>query len=187
MTHISYRAEDNIRAFPGTEPRIGARVMIDPTAVVLGDLDLADDVSIWPQSSVRADMHAIRIGERSNIQDNAVLHVTHASNYNPDGWPLTIGADVTVGHSAVLHGCTIGNRVLVGMGAIVMDGAVIEDDVMIAAGALVPPGKRLISGFVYAGSPAKQLRAMTDSERAFLTYSPGNYVRLKQKYLAITS
>ncbi len=184
MTKISYRAEDNIRAFADTQPIIGERVMIDPSAVVLGEVELGNDVSIWPQVSVRADMHSIRIGERSNIQDNAVLHVTHASSYNPDGWPVTIGTDVVVGHSAVLHGCTIGNRVLVGMGAIVMDGAVVEDDVMIAAGALVTPGKHLQSGYLYAGSPAKQLRPLSESEQKFLHYSPSNYVRLKDKYLS---
>jgi len=183
MSVISYRAEDNIRSYANCTPVVGERVMVDPSAVVLGDIELGDDVSIWPQCAVRGDMHRIHIGARSNIQDNTVLHITHASDYNPDGWPLTIGSDVTVGHGATLHGCTIGNRVLIGMGAIVMDGAVVEDEVMIAAGALVTPGKHLESGFVYAGSPARATRPMTDSERRFLTYSAANYVRLKDTYL----
>jgi carbonic anhydrase/acetyltransferase-like protein (isoleucine patch superfamily) len=157
--------------------------MIDPSAVVLGDIELGDDVSIWPQCAIRADMHHIRIGQCTNVQDGAVLHITHASNYNPDGWPLTIGSHVTIGHGAILHGCTIGNHVLVGMRATVMDGAVVEDEVMLAAGCLVTPNKHCESGFVYAGSPGKKLRPLTDAERRFLHYSAENYVRLKDRYL----
>jgi carbonic anhydrase/acetyltransferase-like protein (isoleucine patch superfamily) len=128
-------------------------------------------------------VHSIRIGNRTNVQDNSVLHVTHASRFNPDGWPLTIGDDVTVGHRAVLHGCSIGDRVLVGMGAIVMDGVIVEDDVMIAGGALVTPGKRLENGTLYAGSPARPVRPLSEQERAFLGYSAQNYAKLKQQYL----
>jgi len=127
-------------------------------------------------------MH-IQIGARTSVQDNAVLHITHASDFNKDGWPLTIGEDVTIGHSACLHGCTIGNRVLVGIGATVLDGAVVEDDVVIGAGTLVPPGKVLASGFVYVGSPCKQARPLKPQERAFFTYSAENYVKLKNDYL----
>ena len=112
-----------------------------------------------------------------------MLHITHASDYNPGGWPLIIGDDVVIGHRAVLHGCTVGNRVLVGIGAIVNDGATVEDEVIIGAGCLVPPGKTLESGYVYVGNPCKQLRPVTDSERKFFTYSPTNYVKLKDEYL----
>jgi len=165
-----YQGHNNIRAWANTTPSVGERVMIDPSAVVLGDLVLGNDVSIWPNCSIRADMHRITIGSRSNVQDNSVLHVTHASRFNPDGWPLVIGEDVTIGHRAILHGCRLGCRVLVGMGATVMDGAVVEDEVMIAAGTLVTPGKLLLSGYVYAGSPVKQLRPLTASEQSFLQY-----------------
>lgn len=181
----TYLGHRNIRAFADTTPQLGERVMIDPTAVVLGDLVIGDDVSIWPNCSIRGDMHRIEIGHRSNVQDNSVLHVTHASRFNPEGWPLIIGQDVTIGHGAILHGCTIGDRVLIGMGATVMDGAVVDNAVMIAAGALVTPGKHLPSGYVYAGSPAKQLRELSESERTFLQYSADNYVRLKDRYLAL--
>ena len=181
----TYLGHRNIRPFTDTVPKLGERVMIDPSAVVLGDLIIGDDVSIWPNCSVRGDMHRIEIGHRSNVQDNSVLHVTHASRFNPEGWPLNIGQDVTIGHGAILHGCTIGDRVLVGMGATVMDGAVVDQEVMIAAGSLVTPRKHLSSGYVYAGSPAKQLRALSESERAFLQYSADNYVRLKDRYLAL--
>lgn len=172
-----------IRSYKGISPTLGARVYIDPAAVVIGDVKLGDDVSVWPCAVIRGDMHFIRVGARTSVQDNAVLHITHASDYNPDGWPLIIGEDVTIGHRACLHGCRVGNRVLVGIGATVLDGVTVEDDVMIAAGALVPPGKTLESGFLYVGSPCKQARALKDSERAFFTYSAKNYVALKNDYL----
>ena len=116
----------------------------------------------------------IRIGQRSSIQDGSVLHITHAGPFNPDGFPLSIGDEVTVGHKVLLHGCSIGNRVLVGMGSIVMDGAVIEDEVILGAGSLVPPGKVLESGFLYVGSPAKKARPLSDKERGFFAYTAGN-------------
>jgi carbonic anhydrase/acetyltransferase-like protein (isoleucine patch superfamily) len=118
------------------------------------------------------------------VQDGSVLHITHAGPYNPDGWPLLIGADVTIGHNATLHGCTIGDRVLVGMGATVMDGAVVESEVVIGACALVTPGKTLRSGYLYAGSPAREMRALSDKELDYFRYSAANYVRLKDQHLA---
>jgi len=174
----------NLRSFQGNSPVLGARVYIDPSAVVLGRVILEDDVSVWPQVAVRGDMHRIRVGARTSVQDGTVLHITHAGPFNPEGWPLDIGCDVTIGHSAVLHGCTVGNRVLVGMSATVMDGAVIEDEVVIAAGALVTPGKHLRSGYLYAGSPAREVRQLSEKELAYFTYSANNYVKLKDQYLA---
>ena len=154
----------SLRQFAGKQPKIGARVLIEPSSVVLGDAVLEEDVSVWPQVSIRADVHSIRVGARTSVQDGCVLHITHAGPYNIDGWPLDIGCDVTIGHSAVLHGCKIGNRVLIGMGAVVMDGAIVENDVVIAAAALVTPGKHLRSGYLYGGSPAKEMRALTAKE-----------------------
>ncbi|MFP5440113.1 MAG: gamma carbonic anhydrase family protein [Gammaproteobacteria bacterium] len=173
-----------VRSYQGHTPKLGERVFIDPSAVVIGDVEIGTDSSVWPLVVVRGDMHRIRIGERTSVQDGAVLHITHASDYNPGGWPLLIGDDVTIAHQAMLHGCTIGNRVLIGMKAIVMDGAVIEDEVIIAAGSVVPPGKRCESGFVYMGSPAKQARPITDKERSFFRYTAGNYAKLKDKHIA---
>jgi carbonic anhydrase/acetyltransferase-like protein (isoleucine patch superfamily) len=173
-----------IRAFQGKSPVLGARVYIDPAATVIGDCALGDDVSVWPGAVIRGDLLPITIGSRSNVQDNAVLHTTHKSEYNPEGWPLTIGDDVVIGHRAMLHGCRVGNRVLIGIAAIVNDGAVIEDEVIVGAGCLVPPGKTIASGYVYVGNPAKQLRPITQSERTFFTYSPAHYVRLKDMYLS---
>ena len=183
MTRINFTGEAHIRTALGITPSLGARVLIDPTAVVMGDVWLGDDVSVWPHAAMRGDVQIIRIGARTNIQDGTVLHVTHEGPYNPDGFPLHIGDDVTVGHRALLHGCTVGDRVLVGMGAIIMDKVVVEDEVMIAAGSLVTPGKRLRSGHLYAGSPARQVRTLSESEQRFLQYSADGYVSLKQRYL----
>lgn len=173
-----------IRSHKGNTPKFGERVYIDPACTVIGDVELGDDCSVWPGTVIRGDMHRIRLGERCSVQDGSVLHITHSSDFNPNGWPLTIGNDVTIGHKAVLHGCTVGNRVLVGIGAIVMDGAVVEDEVIVGAGCMVPPGKKLESGYVYVGNPAKQLRPLSDKERQFFKYTAGNYVKLKDEYLA---
>lgn len=181
---MKHYTSTSLRSFGGVTPVIGERVLIDPSAVVLGDVELGDDVSIWPQVAARGDMHSIRVGARSSVQDGTVLHITHAGPYNPDGWPLQIGCDVTIGHSATLHGCTVGDRVLVGMGAVIMDGAVVEDDVVIAAGALVTPGKHLRRGFLYAGSPAREKRALTEKEMEYFVYSANNYVKLKDRHIA---
>ncbi|MGL4191346.1 MAG: gamma carbonic anhydrase family protein [Vibrio sp.] len=174
----------SIRRYKGIEPKLGTGVYVDISAVIVGDIELDDDASIWPLVAARGDVNHIRIGKRSNIQDGSVLHVTHKNAANPDGHPLLIGNDVTVGHKVMLHGCTIHDRVLVGMGSIVLDGAVIESDVMVGAGSLVPPGKRLISGFLYLGSPVKQARALTEQERAFLFQSAANYVQSKNDYIS---
>ncbi|TDO97281.1 gamma carbonic anhydrase family protein [Marinomonas balearica] len=173
-----------MKAFRGHTPTLGARVWVDDSAVVIGDVEIGEDSSVWPLVAIRGDMHRIRIGKRTSIQDNSCLHITHGSTYNPDGFPLEIGDDVTVGHMAMLHGCTIGNKVLVGMGSTILDGAVIEDEVIVGAGSLVPPGKRLESGYLYLGSPAKQARALTEKEIEYFRYSGLNYVKLKDEYLA---
>ena len=172
-----------VRTFKGITPKLGAGVFVDPSAVVIGDVELGDDVSVWPCAVIRGDMHRIRIGARTSVQDNAILHITHASDFNAEGWPLIIGEDVTIGHGVCLHGCTVGNRVLVGIGATVLDGAVVPDEVVIGAGTLVPPGKVLESGYLYIGSPCKKARPLKDSEIAFFNYSAKNYVSLKNEYL----
>ena len=173
----------NIRPFKQCQPQMEASVFIDEAAVVIGDVHLGADCSVWPCAVIRGDMHHIRIGARTSVQDNAILHITHASDFNPQGWPLIIGEDVTIGHGACLHGCTVGNRVLIGIGATVLDGAIIEDEVVLGAGALVPPGKVLESGFLYVGSPCRQARPLKDSEKQFFRYSAQNYVKLKKSYM----
>ncbi|MBU3058625.1 gamma carbonic anhydrase family protein [Pseudomonas indica] len=173
----------SIRTYQHFTPQLGERVFVDASAVVLGDVEIGADSSVWPLAVIRGDMHSIRIGERTSVQDGSVLHITHAGPFNPGGYPLTIGDDVTIGHKVILHGCSIGSRVLIGMGSIVMDGVVIEDEVVLGAGSLVPPGKRLESGYLYVGSPAKQARPLTDKERSYFRYSADNYVRLKDQHL----
>ena len=171
-----------IRAYLNHVPQLGERVYVDEAAVVIGKVNLADEVSIWCGAVVRGDVNTIQIGKRSNVQDGSVLHVTGGSTNHPAGSPLIIGEDVTIGHHVTLHGCTIGNRVLVGMGAIVLDDVVIEDEVIIGAGSLVPPRKRLQSGLMYMGSPAKAVRELTEAEKAFLRQSAQNYVATAAAY-----
>lgn len=173
-----------IRRFQQHTPSLAARVFVDRSAVVIGYVELGEDSSVWPLTVIRGDMHRIRIGQRTSVQDGSVLHITHAGPFNPEGFPLLIGDDVTIGHKVMLHGCTLGSRILVGMGSTVMDGAVVEDEVIIGAGSLVPPGKRLESGYLYVGSPVKQARPLTDKERSFFKYTAGNYVKLKDQHLA---
>lgn len=173
----------NIRNFKGMQPVLGDKVFVDQSALVLGDVEIGADSSVWPMAVVRGDMHRIRIGERTSVQDGSVLHITHDSKFTPGGQPLTIGNECIIGHNVVLHGCTLHDHVLVGMGAVVMDGVVVESQVIIAAGSIVSPGKTLKSGFLYRGSPAREVRELSDSEKAFFTYSANNYVRLKDQYL----
>lgn len=173
----------HIRSYKDKNPIIGDRVYIDMSAVLVGDIVIGNDSSIWPLVSARGDVNHIHIGQRTNIQDGSVLHVTHKNQDNPEGFPLLIGDDVTIGHKVMLHGCTIHQRVLVGMGTIVLDGAVIEKEVMIGAGSLVPPKKTLESGYLYVGSPVKKARPLSDKERAFLQKSSDNYVQNKNDYL----
>ena len=172
-----------IRAYKGVSPKLAKVVYVDDSSVLVGDIELAEDVSIWPLVAARGDVNYIRIGARTNVQDGTVLHLSRPSKGKPAGSPLVIGEDVTVGHKVMLHGCRLGNRILIGMGAIVMDDVVVEDDVIIGAGSLVPPGKHLQSGYLYVGSPAKQARPLTEAERHFLSESAANYVLLKDEYL----
>jgi carbonic anhydrase/acetyltransferase-like protein (isoleucine patch superfamily) len=170
------------RPYRGIHPTLDEGVYIDPTAVVIGDVVLGRDVSIWPMAVVRGDVNYIRIGARSNVQDGSVLHVTRPYPGSDAGWPLLIGEDVVIAHKVTVHGCTIGNRVLVGIGAIVLDGAVVEDEVMIGAGSVVTPGKRLASGGLYLGNPARRARDLTDAERARIPVMAGFYVDLKNEF-----
>jgi carbonic anhydrase/acetyltransferase-like protein (isoleucine patch superfamily) len=173
----------DIRRHRGKHPIIAGSAYVDPAAVIIGDVEIGENSSIWPMTVVRGDIHRIRIGKRSSMQDGSVLHVTHAGPYNPDGYPLIIGDDVTVGHKVMLHGCTIGNRILIGMAAVVMDGVVIEDEVVVGAGTLVPPGKILESGYLYLGNPARQVRPLTDRELRYFDYTSNAYVKLAAEYL----
>lgn len=169
--------------FNNKHPKIGDSVYIDNSAVVIGDVNIGDNVSIWPTSVLRGDVESITVGAGTNIQDGSVLHVSHATPFSEKSYPLVIGKGVTIGHRAVIHACTIGDYCLIGMGSIIMDDAVIEDYVILGAGSLVPSGKRLESGHLYVGAPARRIRPLKDSERDFLEYSYQHYIQLKNQYL----
>ena len=171
-----------IRRFEAFDPILEAGAWVDEMALVVGEVTLGPDSSVWPMSVVRGDVNFIRIGARTNIQDGSVLHVTHHGEHAPGGKPLIVGDDVTVGHKVTLHACTVGNRCLIGMGAIVLDGAQIPDETMVGAGSLVPPNKVLDAGYLWLGSPVRRARALTDKEKAYLKYSAEHYVRLKNRH-----
>ena len=169
---ITYSEPGNmLRAFQGIMPKVEPSAFIEETAVVLGDVVIGAESSVWFLTIIRGDVNVIRIGARTNIQDLCVLHVTH------DTHPLIIGDEVTVGHRVLLHGCTIKNRVLIGMGAILMDGVVIGEDCVIGAGSLITEGTMVPPGSVVLGSPGRVKRPVTDEERAWLRQSAANYVR----------
>jgi len=171
-----------IHSFESHFPDIHTDAYVHETAFVNGRVTIGAGASIWPLVVVRGDINDIHIGARSNIQDGSVLHVTHDSRFsNPGGESLTIGEDVTVGHNVTLHGCTLQDRCLIGMGAIVLDGAVVESDVMVGAGSLVPPFKTLESGYLYVGNPARRSRALKEQELEFLNYSAEHYVKLARR------
>jgi len=173
-----------LRRYLDQLPRIGARAWIDPAATVIGDVEIGDDASIWPGAVVRGDVNSIRIGARSNLQDLCVVHVTHAGPYGPpDGIPTVIGEDVTVGHGAIIHACSIGDACLVGMGAIVLDGVRMEKHAFVGAGAVVSPGKLVGSGELWLGNPARCVRRLSETEIEQLYYSAPHYVKLKDRYL----
>lgn len=174
---------DSIRGFQDKFPNIGERVYIDPKSVVIGDVTLGDDVSVWPMAVIRGDVNHISIGNSCSIQDGAILHVTHDGPFTRGGKPLVLGQGITVGHQAVLHGCTIDDYCLIGMGALILDAVHVKTHVMIAAGSVVAPGKILESGYLYLGNPARAVRKLTLQELEQLEYSAEHYVRLKNRYL----
>jgi Carbonic anhydrases/acetyltransferases, isoleucine patch superfamily len=173
----------SLRSFLDFKPSIGHRVYIDETARVIGQVELADDVSVWPMTVIRGDVNSICIGAQSNIQDNCVLHVTHVGPYTPDGGQLIIGSQVTVGHGAILHACEIGNRCLIGMGARILDKAVMKPYSMLGAGSVLTPGKVIPTGELWVGNPAVKRRDLSAEEKQSLDYSATHYVKLKDHYL----
>ena len=173
----------SVRTFENFTPVLDEGVYVDPSALVVGDVKIGEHSSVWPLVTMRGDVHTITVGKRTSIQDGCVVHVTHAGPYSPEGHDCSIGDDVTIGHKAMIHGCTIGNRCLIGMGSTVMDGATIEDEVVLGAGSIVPPGRVLTSGFLWVGSPARKIRPLTQEEMDFFEYSAANYVKLKDRHL----
>lgn len=173
-----------IRSFENHTPVIDASAYVDETALVIGQVEIGAESSLWPNVVARGDIHRIIIGASSNIQDGSILHVTHDSEFAPGGHALEIGDAVTVGHMVVLHGCSIGDKCLIGMGSLIMDGARIDSGAMLGAGSLVAPGKVLEGGYLWVGRPARQARPLTEEETLYLEYSASHYVRLKERHLA---
>jgi carbonic anhydrase/acetyltransferase-like protein (isoleucine patch superfamily) len=165
-----------VRAFKGHTPRIHPSCFIEDSAQIIGDVVVGEESSVWFNTVIRGDVHSIRIGRRTNVQDLCLIHVSK------DRFSTTLGDEVTVGHHVTLHGCTVGSRVLVGMGAVLMDGVEVGDDCLIAGGALLVPGTKIPSGMLAVGSPAKAKRALTDAERAWLRESAANYVSYGRTY-----
>ncbi|OFZ68141.1 MAG: gamma carbonic anhydrase family protein [Betaproteobacteria bacterium RBG_16_58_11] len=172
----------NIIPHHDIHPTIPASVYVHPSAQIIGEVTLGENASVWCGAVIRGDVNSISIGAGSNVQDLSVLHVSHKSVSDPNGAPLVIGERVTVGHSVILHGCTIGDECLIGMGSIIMDKAVLEPRVLLGAGSLVPEGKTLQSGYLYLGRPAKQLRPLTGEELAYFNYSAAHYIELARSY-----
>lgn len=166
-----------VRPHDGKEPRLGTRVFVAENAALIGDVEIGNDCSIWFSTTVRGDVHFIRIGSRTNVQDNCTIHVTDGQ------WPTVIGEEVTIGHGAIVHGCTVKRGALIGMGSRVLDGAVIGESALVGAGALVPEGMHVPPRTLVVGVPARVKRPLTDEELTRLDESWRHYVALKEKYL----
>lgn len=173
-----------IRKYKNIEPTLGKAVYVDEQASVIGDVVLGDDCSVWPMAVLRGDVNKIRVGDRSNIQDGTVMHVTHGYSAVPDGYGVSIGNDVTIGHNVTVHGCSIEDECLIGIGSTILDGAVIHKHVLLGAGSLVTEGKELHGGYLWMGRPAKKVRELTEEEIKWFTYSANHYKKLKDDYLA---
>lgn len=172
----------NIRSFRNIHPKIASSVYVDETAIVIGEVTLAEDVSIWPLCVIRADINDIKIGARTNIQDGTIIHVVLDYELAPGGYNVEVGEDTTIGHAVVLHGCKIGNRCLIGMNATILDGAIIGDDVIVGANSLVPNNKILEAGYLYFGNPVKKIRALTDKDKKHIQLNADLYVGWKNEF-----
>jgi carbonic anhydrase/acetyltransferase-like protein (isoleucine patch superfamily) len=168
----------------GKTPRIDPAAFVAAGAVLIGDIELGPEASIWYNCVLRGDVNRIRIGARSNIQDGSVIHCDSPRPGTPDGHPTIIGADVLIGHMAMVHGCVLHDRAFVGLGSIVMDGCEIGSDAMLAAGAMLTPGRRIPSGQLWAGRPAKYVRDLTEADIAGMRAGVAHYVELAKLHRA---
>ena len=172
-----------IRKFKDYKPNIHKEAFVDESCTIIGDVTIGKESSIWPKTVIRGDVHKITIGERTNVQDGSILHVTSDNIFTPGGFPLKIGDNVTIGHGAILHACTLESECLIGIGSIILDGAVIKSHSMIAAGSLVGPNKVIESGTLYKGSPAKPARKLTKKEIEYISFSAMHYVNTMKGHM----
>ena len=173
-----------IRDFEDLLPNIHPSAFIDDKALIIGQVSIGQNSSVWPFSVLRGDVNSITIGDNTNVQDHSVLHVSHDSHYHPGGYALTLGDDITIGHRVILHGCTINNNCLIGTGATIMDNVTIGENTLIGAGSLITPNKTLEPGFLWMGSPARKVRKLSDEDIESIQYSAQHYVRLKNRHLS---
>lgn len=166
-------------------PKISVSAYVDESAVVIGDVEIGDDSSVWPVCVIRGDSNSIRVGKRTNIQDGTVIHVTHAYDAAPSGYAVVIGDNVSIGHNVTVHGCTIEDRSLIGMGCTILDGAIVRSEVLLGAGSLVTEGQELESGYLWLGRPARRVRQLTDKEQGWFDYIAEHYAQLKNDYLDV--
>lgn len=169
-----------ILPYKGIMPKIADDAFIAPNAVIIGDVEIGSQSNVWFNCVIRGDVNTIRIGERTNIQDGTVIHVTRKTG------PTKIGSGVTIGHMALLHACTLEDGCFIGMQSTVMDGAVVKSGAMVAAGAIITPNKKIPSGQIWAGNPAKYMRDLKQEEKDFIPISENNYVELAEEYMATT-
>ena len=172
-----------IRKFKNSKPLIHETAYIDEKSTIIGDVTIGRESSVWPETVIRGDVQKVLIGDRTNIQDGSILHVTSDNDFTPGGLPLIIGNDVTIGHGAILHACTIKDKSLIGIGSIILDGAIIESNSMIAAGSLVGPGKKIKSGILYKGTPAKPVRELSEKEIEYISFSSKHYIKTMKEHL----
>lgn len=172
-----------IRKYKTISPKVASSAYIDESAAVIGDVEIGADSSVWPMCVLRGDSNFIRVGIRTNVQDGTIIHVTHPYSAAPSGHPVIIGDDVSIGHSVTVHGCSIEDRTLIGMGCTILDGAIIHSEVLLGAGSLVTEGQELQGGYLWLGRPARRARPLTDEERGWFDYIAKHYVKLKNDYL----
>ncbi len=172
-----------IRKYKTIAPRIASSAYLDESAVVIGDVEIGADSSVWPMCVLRGDNNFIRIGTRTNVQDGTIIHVTHAYSAAPSGHPVIIGDNVSIGHSVTVHGCTIEDRTVIGMGCTILDGAIIHSEVLLGAGSLVTEGQELQGGYLWLGRPARRTRLLKEDEQGWFDYIAEHYAQLKDDYL----
>ena len=176
-----------IRKFQQHIPSIDPSSYIDDTALIIGQVSIGKNSSVWPMTVIRGDINTIQIGNNTNIQDGSILHVTHDGEFSPGGASLSIGNNVTVGHSVVLHACTLHDTCLIGIGSVVLDNAVVHSHAMVGAGSLVTGGKELEGGYLWMGRPVKKVRELNEKEIEYLSYSAKHYAKMAELHRASTS